>query len=238
MTFSKDQLTSLVAFWGTLEDIATAVVLIGVAGEFVAELTHFIKSRRLKQRIAALSTLAVIVGVAGELASQHRLARLNNQLQAAIELEASNAQEAAAIFEKKQEPRLITSRDKANILGLVRSYSGTRIDIWYLESTEISGLEKGLEGALIAASWKPLSWAWSGVRPFSGLQIFVRRGSGESITRAAHALVSSLNSAKLDASILQDWPGDWMKDFPGMLSGPETPGVGNAPIRMLIGHKP
>jgi hypothetical protein len=68
MTFSKDELSSLVAVWGRIEDVATAIVLLGVVGEFVSELTSWIKSCRWKHRTVVVSTLAVIAGIAGELA--------------------------------------------------------------------------------------------------------------------------------------------------------------------------
>jgi hypothetical protein len=95
MALTKEALSALIDTWGTVEDISTGVVLVGVVGEFVAELTKCIKNRRWKHRIAAWSTLAVIVGIAGELASQHRLSDFNVQIQALIEQETANANQEA-----------------------------------------------------------------------------------------------------------------------------------------------
>ena len=121
MALTKEALSTLIEKWGTIEDVATGIVLIGVVGEFVAELTKLLKSGIWKRRIAAYSTLAVIIGIAGELASQHRLSDFNGQLVAGIEIEANTAIERAARLEAAAAPREITQPKTSALVTLVKA---------------------------------------------------------------------------------------------------------------------
>lgn len=121
MTLTKEELSGLIDWWGTIEDISTGVVLIGVAGEFIAELTTLIKKERRKRITIVISTLLVIVGIAGELTTQHRLASFNDQLVAIVEAEADAAktQASAAIAEAarlgvtvQNLPNFVTQKEK------------------------------------------------------------------------------------------------------------------------------
>jgi len=101
MMLDKIALASLIERWGPIEDASTAVVLLGVIGELIAELTPVIRSERSKKRLAVISTLAVIIGIAGELFTQHRLSAYNGELIALVNNDAAKANERAEELTKE-----------------------------------------------------------------------------------------------------------------------------------------
>jgi hypothetical protein len=128
MALDKAALSSIIECWGSIEDAATAVVLIGVIGELVAELTHLVRSDRWHRRLAVGSILAVIIGIAGELASQHRLSGYNGELVAMINDDAANAsKEAADASERAANIEALTAwRDiRENLPAIQAALKGT-----------------------------------------------------------------------------------------------------------------
>jgi hypothetical protein len=77
-------------FWEYLEDAATAVVLVGVIGEYLAEFTRWGMNRK---SLGKVSTLILIVGIAGELLAVVRTQQLSNR-------------EIAALYETAEHERL------------------------------------------------------------------------------------------------------------------------------------
>ena len=73
-------LRSSLGFWEIVDYIATGIVLIGVAGESVAEFLRFPKDEYKRTQVAKLSALILIVGLAGELVSVVQTSRFSGQL--------------------------------------------------------------------------------------------------------------------------------------------------------------
>jgi hypothetical protein len=69
------------AFWEYVEDVATAVVLIGVIGEYIADFTEWGLTQK---RLGKVFTLILIAGIAGELLAVVRTQQLSNREIAAL----------------------------------------------------------------------------------------------------------------------------------------------------------
>jgi hypothetical protein len=79
--------------------VATAVVIVGVIGEFVAGFTDLFGVREKKERherIGKISTLLVIAGLAAELLSHNRSSKYSQQINATLNETAAAANEQAA----------------------------------------------------------------------------------------------------------------------------------------------
>jgi hypothetical protein len=98
---------SSLSFWEGVEYAATAVVILGVIGEFIADFTKVSSDKEKSHRIAKLSTLILIGGLAFELIglvrtsqlSGQTIARLNESAQKA-EADAESARTLAKGFER------------------------------------------------------------------------------------------------------------------------------------------
>lgn len=184
---TKESLSTLIGIWGNLEDVATGVVFLGVAGEFVAELTKLIKNDLWKRRTVVISTLAVLSGIAGELVCQHRLSNFNEQLIAGIELEAKtaiesaaqadaraaaaneNALQAALDLAKFKAPRVLSMDQLKSITDAVRQYPGIPYDFSISPGQEESDLTEQIATALENGGWHRQAFqGWPVVTTSSG----------------------------------------------------------------------
>ena len=139
MNLEQTALTALIDRGAIIEGWATAIVLIGVAGEFVAELTALIHSEKWKKRTVITSTLLVIAGIAGELFAQGKLSNLNGRLDATIEKEAGDANQRAALIEQASAWRLISTVDRVKMELSLGTGHGS-VTVAYMEADPESEL--------------------------------------------------------------------------------------------------
>jgi hypothetical protein len=95
-----DALKSSLDWWFVVEYVSTAIVFIGVVGEYIAEFTRFAESRQLVRPLGKISTLVLIVGLAGELVSLGRTHVISGQLTAFLEERVATAEERTKQLDK------------------------------------------------------------------------------------------------------------------------------------------
>jgi hypothetical protein len=105
-------------FWGY---IATGLVLAGVIGEFVTELTHWIKDRAFRKLVEKTSVLILIIGIAGEILCQVQSNNNNSLIVGILDKEAAQAKLELA---KIREPRIIKPEQRNNLIASLRKYEG------------------------------------------------------------------------------------------------------------------
>jgi hypothetical protein len=94
-------LKSSLKFWEAFEYLATAIVLLGVIGEYIAEFTKWAANRRIERRLGKGSTLVLIVGIAGEGLGLFRTSQLSGELIASLEEQSNQTFERAIKVEAK-----------------------------------------------------------------------------------------------------------------------------------------
>jgi hypothetical protein len=94
-------LTSADNWWGNFLVVSTLVVLIGVVGEAIAEITGMLdRSPTLKRSVVLVSTLILIVGIGGELLGEGKTMSIGDQIAGLLNDKASAANEHAGMSEK------------------------------------------------------------------------------------------------------------------------------------------
>jgi len=102
MDDSLASLTSSDNWWGTFLVISTLVVLMGVAGEAVIELTQWLDAhQKVKRFVEVSAVLVLIVGVAGELLGEGKTISIGDQISGRLNVKAGEANERAAKAEKE-----------------------------------------------------------------------------------------------------------------------------------------
>jgi len=97
-------LTSADSWWGSFLLISTLIVLIGVVGEVVAELTKLLDGRpSLKTFVEVSSALILIVGISGELWGEARTSSIGDQISGFLNVKAGAANDRAAAQPKKKQ---------------------------------------------------------------------------------------------------------------------------------------
>jgi hypothetical protein len=94
-------LTSSDAWWGNVLLISTLIVLIGIIGEGVAELTKLLDGcPSLKKFVEVSSVLILVIGIAGELWGEARTSSIGDQISGFLNVKAGAANDRAAAAEK------------------------------------------------------------------------------------------------------------------------------------------
>jgi len=122
------------------------------------------------------------------------------------------------------------------IVASLKKYAGTRAAVYVLdEASDAPAIGATISGYLSDAGWDPLTWTWTGVGGIVGVVVLIKDGSDAATDEAASAVLEALRSAGFNAA-KGNWPADWRR-FRGTLSGPQTPGPTEAPIRIVVGAK-
>jgi hypothetical protein len=105
-------------------------VLVGVVGEFVTELTKWIKEDRLRHLVEKLSVLILIVGIAGEIVCQVQSNNKNSLIVGVLNERAGTAEKAAAEAKlelaKMQEDRNIEPQTTEALVAGLRRFGRQR----------------------------------------------------------------------------------------------------------------
>lgn len=136
---------SRLPFWELSEGVGTIVVILGVAGEFVAEFTRFLNGKAAKKKFEKCSVLVLIFGLAIELLAHSVTSHISGVITAGLNEEAGNARKAAgeAIeraeelrkknieLESKLQPRMITQEQREKFIDSLKSSPKGPIRIQY-----------------------------------------------------------------------------------------------------------
>ena len=122
------------------------------------------------------------------------------------------------------------------IVESLKKYAGTKAAVYVLEEApDGPAVGSTISGYLGDAGWTSMTWTWTGVSGILGVVVLIKEGSEPAVDEAASTLLDALRSAGFNAA-KGNWPADWRR-FRGTLSGPQSPGPTDAPIRIVIGAK-
>ncbi|SEP51569.1 hypothetical protein SAMN02990966_08035 [Rhodospirillales bacterium URHD0017] len=122
------------------------------------------------------------------------------------------------------------------IVASLKKYAGTKAAVYVLaEASDAPAVGATISGYLGDAGWAPLTWTWTGVSGILGVTVLIKDGNDPVMDEAASAVLDALRSAGFNAA-KGNWPADW-RSFRGALSGPQTAGPTEAPIRIVVGSK-
>lgn len=122
------------------------------------------------------------------------------------------------------------------IVASLKKYAGTKAAVYVLdEAPDAAAVGATISGYLSDAGWAPLTWTWTGVGGIVGVVVLIKDGSDPATDEAASAILEALRSTGFNAA-KGNWPADWRR-FRGTLSGPQSPGPTEAPIRIVIGAR-
>jgi hypothetical protein len=155
---------SPLAFWEWFEYVATAIVLVAVIGEYVAEFTEWANTRGYKDRLGKLATLVLIVGVAGELLGVVNTTRLSGQ-QIAILTEAAEREHLERVkIEQQAANRDFTPEQLSALSSKLSGFAGQRavVDVFPV-TFEHAAIAGDIAGILENARWN--------VRGYNMLQV-------------------------------------------------------------------
>jgi hypothetical protein len=89
-------LSSSLWFWEIAGYVCTFVVILGCAGEYIAEFTSIPKGEDDKHRISKLSLIILTIGIAGELLTAIRSSQISGQVIADLQTSVKNAKQSAS----------------------------------------------------------------------------------------------------------------------------------------------
>lgn len=125
MSLDIPSLTADAEFWEYAGYAATGIVVVGVAGEAITELTRWIKSRPLKRFIERASALILLIGLAGEILTQ---VQANNKNSLIVGILNGQAETAKLELARIKLPRHFTA--SANFDAVGHKYlAGTKFDL-------------------------------------------------------------------------------------------------------------
>ena len=203
--------------WQIVEYAASAVVIVGVLGEYLAEF-HVLKDNEERRRtVAKLSTLVLLAGLAVELLglvrtsqlSEITIARLNDEAEDARNL-AAQAQQSAEQehlerdkLEQKLADRHVTVEQRKKMLVLLRSRPGTKVtvDAVISEGRDAVPYAREMADVFHDAKWD-VEYPWRLItmdKPQRGLLIEIQhdsasnRGLASLIEKALFALGTSVS---------------------------------------------
>ena len=148
----------------------------------------------------------------------------------------ARAEEARQALERSKVPPANASRQNSQIATSVARYAGAKAAIYILdEAPDAAEAGSSINAILTEAGWASSIWTWTGVSGIVGVVVLTKEGDDAATDQAASAIVDAFRSAGFNAA-KANWPADWHR-YRGTLSGPQTPGPTEAPIRIVIGGK-
>jgi hypothetical protein len=203
---------------------AFATVITVLAGVAQNRINNVLTARRDREfsefRIASDKQIAELhraTAEANQKAEEERLARMK--------------------IEERLAPRSITVQQVQKVAEAISEFSGTDVAVMVAgETQEIGSVAQAVVAMLRVAGWKSDSWIWTGVGPFSGINVATKPAASQAEEGAPEALVKALIDVGLAAASMT-WPPDNWDSFGGLLNGPPQWDKA-APIRIVIGAKP
>jgi hypothetical protein len=177
-----------------------------------------------------------------------------NERAATLENDAAQARKRAAELEKTVEDANMRAAEarlapegskgppanpdgrKSQMIASLAKFAGAKSAVYVVdEAPDAEAVGSSINAILTDAGWTSLVWKWTGVGGIVGVVVLTKEGIDPATDEAAAGLVGALGSAGFNAA-KADWPADWRR-YRGTLSGPQTPGPTEAPIRVVIGAK-
>jgi hypothetical protein len=156
MDFDLTALQSEADFWEHAGYVATFLVIAGVVGETVADLTTWIRSEQRKKRTERLSALLLIAGLAAEIVSQVQSNNRNSLIAGVLSERAAKAELELA---KIKAPRTLKPNQRDDLVTTLRRHQGsgfwiqTERDPSHLYGEHIDFADL-LHGVFVDARWK------------------------------------------------------------------------------------
>jgi hypothetical protein len=190
-------------------DVATAVVVTGLIGEYWKHVIRLFKTLRSRnwlsaRRVSILLIFPVLVvgGVAGEFWVNLRVSQLENE------------------WEISQLPRDLREDQKHKISSAIRQFPGMHFDLAVQNDLEPMKLLDKIEDAVVAAGWieQPPPTAWGrfnrsnrsavGEKTVAGVWVLHSVRSDPAVGDAAKALIEALRGERIATSDMTINPGD------------------------------
>jgi hypothetical protein len=125
------------AFWENAGYLATFIVILGVIGESIADLTTWIKDERRRHLVERASVLLLIAGLSVEILAQVQSNDKNSLIAGVLNERASTAEKAAAEAKleltKMREDRMIESKTAEVLVAGLRRFG--RKNFWIIEQS-------------------------------------------------------------------------------------------------------
>jgi hypothetical protein len=218
MNLDISELEAASAFWESVGYAATVIVVIGVIGESIADLTTWIKVERRKHVVERVSVLLLIAGLTAEILAQVQSNNKNSLIVGVLNESAGKAEKAAAeaklALAKMNADRIITGEDIAKLTATLRQYSGKTFWIIIEKNppdidSEQELLGRQLTGIFFRAGWRKDNH-WSQLDPTKEDPEFIpvsNRGCQISFSddskggAAGRAVVDSLLAAGIECHV-------------------------------------
>lgn len=157
MSLDISELMSKSGCWEIAGYIATGIVLIGVAGEVITDLTLWIKSKGLRRQIEIASALILLVGLAGEILTQVQANNTTSLIIALLNDETARLNAENLVTEKNIQPREFPiyghNSDAAQLNAELEKYLGTKVWVQTVPDFESERLTVSLMGLFRAVHW-------------------------------------------------------------------------------------
>lgn len=170
------------------------------------------------------------------IASETRIAELQRATAEANQ-KAEEERLARTKIEERLAPRSVTPAQVQKVVEAISGFHGTDAAVMVAgETQEIGNVAGAVVVILRIAGWTTDSWIWTGIGPFTGINVATKSNASSAEESAADALVQVLQDAGLAAAKMSWPPANW-DSFGGILNGPPKWDK-DAPIRIVIGAKP
>jgi hypothetical protein len=209
MNYDISSLTWASEWWEVAGYIATALVLIGVAGESVCQLTEWIKSTSRKHNVEKVSALVLIAALAGEILTQVESNNSNSLIVGVLNKQTVELQTQNAALLKSISPRRIASftnpavppRELQSFCADIASFSAITFAIQSIPEFEARFFAQNLERSLMFCPLRMrlVEEADTGVSPLQLVDgIMLEAGfsfvdAGQPAVMAAEALARTLS---------------------------------------------
>jgi len=144
-------LRSLLDCWDIVAYVATAVVFLGVVGEYVGEFTRFPRSEENRVWLKKFSTLVLILGLAGELVSLIRTSQLGGEIIARLGRDTEQERLARVRIEERQGPRKLPV--ETFLKALQGKLAGKAEIVYQPEDSEAHDLSEEIWTVLSVVGW-------------------------------------------------------------------------------------
>jgi hypothetical protein len=139
--------------WEIAGYFSTALVLIGVIGEFVGELTNWVSSELWKRRLLVASTLTLIIGIAAEILTQVQSNSKNSLVIGILNKSVEDERTARVNLEVQIAPRRLDLKQQKSLAALFAKFPGRTVHVSsYMRDHEADFLARQILRAIYDAN--------------------------------------------------------------------------------------
>jgi hypothetical protein len=197
MPLDVSALESSLRFWEWIEYGSVIGVILGVAGEYLADFTEFGKrSHGTRLDIGKLSTLVLIGALAVELVAVIRTNSISGQVIEAMRASAETERQNRVSLDKRTANRSLSAEDFRALTRELAPFADQAVEVLIWPVTfETNMAASGIEGALLNAKWRTGGRViWPTAPPYDSMYqgVFIRSTADEGSRAAAKALFTAL----------------------------------------------